>query len=105
MMFISDLMKIGQLDLNLNLNTYVRMHTHTRARTHVQHGPQCQKIIFFFQKESRLETLNFGVFTAVITKKDTAFWYVLPCSLVEIYRRVRGKSLNFHKATQSQDSL
>jgi hypothetical protein len=75
-MFISSFTKIGQLDLHLNVCT-------TCARTHAQHGPQFQKPIFSFQKESRLGTLRFGVFTAVIIQKDTAFWYVLPCSLVE----------------------
>jgi hypothetical protein len=54
-MFISGFMKIGQLDVNLNVHT-------TYARTHAQHGPQSQKPVFSFQKESRLGTLRYGDF-------------------------------------------
>jgi hypothetical protein len=59
-MFISSFMKIGQLDLNL---MYTHMHTHA------QHGPRSQKPTFSFQKECRLGTLRYGVFTAVVNKK------------------------------------
>ena len=84
-----------------------RTHARTHTRKHAQHSPQSQKHIFYFQKESSLGTLRFlgGGFTAVIIQKDTAFWNVLPCSLVQTYRNVRGKSLYFHKTRRRQVSL
>jgi hypothetical protein len=44
---------------------------------------------------------EFEVLTAVTTK-STIFWFVTPCSLVEVYRRSSEMSTDFYGTTQNK---
>jgi len=83
--------------------TYVRAHTHTRVRTHSMALEL--KSLFSLSERKQARNIEIWGFYGGDNTKGHCVWYVLPCGLLETYRRVREKSLNFHKTTRRQDSL
>jgi hypothetical protein len=70
-------------------------------RTH-KHGPPEHKEQDSRSKKNGIKMMRFQVLMAA-SMKMTVFWVVAPCSLVEVYRRLRGACCLHHQGDRRVD--